>query len=199
VIAPVDNPMSDTSRYDADGFSYLRFDSTLAGEYYVSVRHRNHLGVMTNQAGLLSPKRTVVDFIDPHTNALGTHPQRMVATLEQRDSLGTIMYTDSLEQYMWAGDLNSDRKVIFQGGQNDVNEMVANVINEQSIPSGGTFEDKLENFILAGYRRSDYNLDGNTIYQGPNNDRQMLIFNTILTFPDNQKLLANYVILEQLP
>jgi len=34
---------------DEDGYHYLRFDSTLAGEYYVSVRHRNHLGIMTNE------------------------------------------------------------------------------------------------------------------------------------------------------
>lgn len=181
---------------DSDGYTYLRFDSTLAGEYYVSVRHRNHLGVMTNEAGLLSPKLTIIDFIDKDMNALGTHPMNVFATSASRDDKGTITYADTLEQHMWAGDLNSDGKAIFQGGQNDVNEMFINVINLQPVVQG---ELPLDNFILSGYRRSDYNLDGNTIYQGPNNDRQMLIFNSILAFPDNQKLLANYVILEQLP
>ena len=95
---------------------------------------------------------------------------------------------------MWAGDLNSDRKVIYQGAQNDVDEMFFNVIRE---PNNS---DLLDNYILPGYLRSDYNLDGNTIYQGPANDRQMLIFNTILSFPDNREnFLANYVVLEQLP
>jgi len=61
-------------------------------------------------------------------------------------------------------------------------------------------EDFLDNFIVPGYYRTDYNLDGKTIYQGPGNDRQMLIFQSILQFPDNKvKFLANYVILEQLP
>ena len=190
----------DTKFYDEDGYKYLSFDSTFAGEYYVSVRHRNHLGVMTNEAGLLSPKLTVVDFVDPNTNALGIHPQRMF-TKNKKDDMGNdvkdadgVILQDSISQAMWAGDLNSDRRVIYQGARNDVEEMFINILRVDQN------EEDLANFILPGYRRSDYNLDGNTIYQGPRNDRQMLIFNSILTFPDNQEnFLANYVILEQLP
>ncbi len=196
VVPQETNPALRTKYHDADGFTYLRFDSTLAGEYYVSVRHRNHLGVMTNEAGLLSPKLTVIDFIDKEMNALGVHPMKIFATSSSRDENGTITYADTLEQQMWAGDLNSDGKAIYQGGQNDINEMFVNVISLQPLQAG---ELPLDNYILSGYKRSDYNLDGNTIYQGPGNDRQMLIFNSILAFPDNQKLLANYVILEQLP
>lgn len=188
------DPQDPSAPYtDADGYRYLRFDSTLAGEYYVSVRHRNHLGVMTNEAGVLSPKVTTIDFTDATLNVLGVHPQKMVVN-ETLDTNGDVVSRDSVEQYMWAGDLNSDRKVIYQGAQNDVDEMFFNVIRELNN------SDLLDNYILPGYLRSDYNLDGNTIYQGPNNDRQMLIFNTILSFPDNQeKFLANYVVLEQLP
>ena len=133
---------------DADGYQYLRFDSTLAGEYFVSVRHRNHLGVMTNEAGLLSPKVTVVDFIDPKMNALGVHPQKMVATTSMRDPDGSLIQTDSLEQYMWAGDANSDGKAIYQGGQNDVAEMFNNVTLE---PLNNPGDLPLDNFILGGY------------------------------------------------
>ena len=171
---------SDPRRVDSDGYAYLSFDSTLAGEYYVVIRHRNHLGVMTNEAGLYSPIVTKVDFTDPDFNALGTHPMRMNA--------------DSTEQYMWAGDISSDRRIIFQGPGNDVDEIFFRVISN---PDNTDF---LSNFIVSGYYRTDYNLDGRSIFQGPNNDRQMLIFQSILQFPDNQiKFLANYVILEQLP
>lgn len=172
--------LGDTRRIDPDGYSYLSFDSTLAGDYYVVVRHRNHLGVMTNQAGLYSPIVTRVDFTDGDFNALGIHSQRMNA--------------DSTEQYMWAGDVTSDRKVIYQGPGNDVDEMFFRVIAEP----GNV--DLLDNYIVPGYYRTDYNLDGKSIFQGPENDRQMLIFQSILQFPDNKlKRLANYVILEQLP
>ncbi len=172
--------LGDTRRVDSDGFSYLSFDSTLAGDYYVVVRHRNHLGVMTNRAGLYSPIVTRVDFTDKDFNALGIHSQRMNA--------------DSTEQYMWAGDVTSDRKVIYQGPGNDIDEMFFRVIAD---PNNDEF---LDNYIVPGYYRTDYNLDGKSIFQGPDNDRQMLIFQSILQFPDNKvKFLANYVILEQLP
>lgn len=165
---------------DMDGYPYLSFDSTLAGPYYVVVRHRNHLGVMTNEAGLLSPIVTRVDFTDKDFDALGTHALRMNG--------------DSTEQYMWAGDVTSDRRVIYQGPGNDVDEMFFRVIAEPNNV------DLLDNYIVPGYYRTDYNMDGSSIFQGPRNDRQMLIFQSILQFPDNKlKRLANYVILEQLP
>lgn len=171
---------SDSRREDVDGFAYLAFDSTLAGEYYVSVRHRNHLGVMTNEAGLFSPIVTHIDFTEKEFNALGIHSMRF--------------NRDTTEQYMWAGDINSDRKVIYQGPNNDVDEMFF-----KAIAAPGN-DDGLDNYIVSGYNRTDYNMDGNSIFQGPKNDRQMLIFQSILQFPDNKlKRLANYVILEQLP
>ncbi len=171
----------DPRRMDEDGYSYLTFDSTLAGDYYVVVRHRNHLGVMTNTAGLYSPIVTRVDFTDKDFNALGIHSQRM--------------NFDSTEQYMWAGDVTSDRKIIYQGPGNDIDDMFFRVIGHED-----NQVDNLDNFIVPGYYRTDYNLDGKSIFQGPNNDRQMLIFQSILQFPDNKvKFLANYVILEQLP
>jgi len=161
---------------------------------------------MTNEAGLLSPKLTTVDFIDPQLNALGIHPQKMF-TVDKLDAMGQPVrdaddniIQDSLYQAMWAGDLNSDRKVIYQGAGNDIVVMFNNVIAKQlQLQPELDRLDALDNYILPGYLRSDYNLDRNTIFQGPNNDRQMLIFNSILAFPDNQKFLANYVILEQLP
>ena len=136
---------------------------------------------MTNTAGLYSPIVTKVDFTDKDFNALGIHSQRM--------------NSDSTEQYMWAGDVTSDRKVIYQGPGNDIDDMFFRVVGH---PDNQV--DFLDNFIVPGYFRTDYNLDGRSIFQGPNNDRQLLIFNSILAFPDNKvRFLANYVILEQLP
>ena len=122
---------SDPRKMDADGYAYLSFDSTLAGDYYVSVRHRNHLGVMTNTAGLYSPIVTRIDYTDKDFNALGIHSQKM--------------NLDSTEQYMWAGDVTSDRKVIYQGPGNDVDEMFFRVIAE---PDNVDF---LDNYIVSGY------------------------------------------------
>ena len=137
----------DPRKMDEDGYAYLTFDSTLAGDYYVVVRHRNHLGVMTNNAGLYSPIVTRVDFTDKDFNPLGTHAQRM--------------NIDSTEQYMWAGDVTSDRKIIYQGPGNDIDDMFFRVIGD---PDNQV--DFLDNFIVPGYYRTDYNLDGRSIFQG---------------------------------
>lgn len=44
-----------------------------AGDYYVSVRHRNHLGVMTQAPVTLSTTPTVVDFTQPATAVAGQY------------------------------------------------------------------------------------------------------------------------------
>ena len=50
---------------DVDGVSPLVFSSTAAADYFVSINHRNHLGVMTEATSALSSIPTVVDFTDP--------------------------------------------------------------------------------------------------------------------------------------
>lgn len=46
---------------------------------------------------------------------------------------------------------------------------------------------------------ADLNLDGRSIYQGPGNERAILLTNTILAHSGNSKLLANYIVREYLP
>lgn len=162
---------------DLDGVSNLIYNNTVAGPYYVAVRHRNHLGVMTNDAGELSPIVTTFNFTDTSYVSLGTNPQIEI----------------SGRNYMWAGDLNSDGKSIYQGPGNDIFSLLQTVLSD----SGNT--DLLSNYISTGYAATDIDLDGDSIYQGPFNDRAVLLFNIILQYPENGSALANYVILQQLP
>jgi hypothetical protein len=162
---------------DVDGFDYLQFSEVNAGDYYVSVRHRNHLGVMTEDPYLLSPTVTTIDFKDNGTNVYGD---------ESRIS-------HNGEMAMWPGDFNNDGRVIYQGPSNDVTYLFQTVLLNQ----GNTEE--LANFIVQGYKQADLNLDGNSIYQGPNNDRAMMLLNAILTTPENELHLANFILQEKLP
>ncbi|MBC8152859.1 MAG: Ig-like domain-containing protein, partial [Bacteroidetes bacterium] len=52
---------------EVDGVSSLSFAVAESGNYYVGVRHRNHLGVLSAQAIPLSFTATVVDFRQPAT------------------------------------------------------------------------------------------------------------------------------------
>ena len=94
---------------------------------------------------------------------------------------------------MWSGDLNSDRKVIYQGPANDVFYLFSHVLTDD-----GNF-DHLANFISHGYYTADLNMDGNAIFQGPGNDRSLLLYQTILGHPGNQLNLANFIAKESMP
>ncbi len=180
---------SDGDVVDVDGVSSVTFDTTVvAGEYYVALRHRNHLGVMTVDAPELSPDVRVVDFRDTAIVRHGNNP--MFNT-----NFGNVKTKNN---YLWAGDLRPDGRVIYQGPNTDVLQIFLKVLsdpNNDTGPQGGPNA----NHILEGYLLEDYNLDGVSIYQGPNNDRNMILLNTVLLHPGNENTLANFIVLEQLP
>ena len=47
---------------DLDGQSLPNICNLLGGEYYVAIRHRNHLGIMTPQPLLIGTNNTIFDF-----------------------------------------------------------------------------------------------------------------------------------------
>jgi len=175
---------------DMDGVSDLAFANAPAGPYYVVVRHRNHLGIMTAEALALSPIVTVVDFTDPSTATYGEYGQVEINSLN----------------YLWGGDFNANGRTVYQGPFNDINYLFADIIQDQvdiySDPGSADYDPNYEpiaNWIRLGYMRSDINLDGQVIYQGPNNDRAMMLFNTTLSHPLNDGNIANFVIEGVLP
>jgi Putative metal-binding motif/SprB repeat len=48
----------------ADGISAVSFVNTVAGNYYISIGHRNHLGIMGSSKYSLSSTNTAIDFSD---------------------------------------------------------------------------------------------------------------------------------------
>ncbi len=162
---------------DIDGHDYLRFSEITNGNYFVSIRHRNHLGTMTSVPYLLSPYPTDIDFTNPSFGVYGTDASTV------RNG----------EMALWPGDYNNDGKVLYQGPANDISYLFQSVLlhpaNDQT----------LANYVVEGYKQADLNLDGFSIYQGPNNDRSMLLLNTILMTPENVLLLANFIVQEKLP
>jgi hypothetical protein len=167
---------------DTNGLAPVRIPDGQAGTYYVTVRHRNHLGVMTAEALELSPLITEIDFTDTSLLTNGNYAQIKIGN----------------KMAMWAGDLNADKRSIYQGPNNDIIKLFTTVFND----NGNTA--RLANFISSGYLDADVDLSGRAIYQGPLNDRAMHLFNVILAHPSNiekdgQLPLANFVIWQQLP
>ena len=157
----------------ANGDSILYFNNLPPDNYYVSIRHRNHLKVATLHPYLFNESN--IPFIDFTYNFLPT--------------TGNEAFTESAGgNALWSGDLNQDEKTIYQGPQNDVFRMFLEVLLDS------LNQNYLTNFINRGYTENDFNLDGLTIYQGPNNDRSNLLFNTILAHPSNDIKASNFIL-----
>lgn len=158
------------------GSPNLAFRDMQAGDYFVSVRHRNHLGVMSAAKIRLTDAATLVDFTAKATATYGSF-----ARLEA----GQIAL-------LWAGDANQDQKLIGNGPYNDTNLVLGNVLTDKQNNQANS------NYRLLGYLSSDLNMDGVSLFSGPGNDINILLGNVLL-HPNNTSFAANFVINGGLP
>lgn len=142
-----------------DGKSSVNIRDVSGGDYHVAIRHRNHLGIMTQNPLSLSGRTDseAVDFTDPTTNTWGTDAQKNIS--------GTMV--------MWQGNASGDDKVRYNGASNDKNSILFKV---------GLLT---PNNVIAGYHREDVNMDGNVKYNGASNDKNAILFNVGLLTPNN--------------
>jgi len=167
---------------DIDGTSALVFENTLPGNFYVAVRHRNHLGTMTAASVAMTNAGTTVDFTnlatplwDDGTNLNG---------YEQATVAGAFA--------LWAGNTNVDKSVVFAGQDNDKNT-IFNQIDQA--PGNSVLHSQL--YVYNGYFTGDVNMDGSAIYAGQKNDVDF-IFNNVDSHPRNVLRSQTYVIRQQL-
>jgi len=128
-----------------------------AGNYRVAIRHRNHLGAMTNTARALSATSVTVDFSTAGTITYGTNARATVGT----------------RRVLWAGDCQSDGELKYTGANNDRDLILVEIGGV--VPTGTT----------TGYMREDVNMDGTVRYTGTNNDRDHILMNIGGTVPTN--------------
>ena len=171
-----------------NGTSALNFTSP-NGNYYVAIRHRNHLGCMTATAQTLTTSLTAIDFTNSSTAIYQLSDTRGSAHARQTLSGG--------EAVLWPGNYSSlngtSDKIIFQGANSDVDDVFIKVITN---PANTQF---LPVYIVnAIYDRADGNLDGKIILQGADAD-QDYPFISVGLHPDNTNNLPIYVIHEQIP
>jgi hypothetical protein len=173
---------------DVDGISPLAFPLVGADSFYVVVRHRNHLGVM-------SLKKCSKDLIDL------TRTDMAVFDFGSRlnngfDYTGLGRKCDIQPGYcaMWAGDFDGDGKLKFINPNDDQNVLFFDVFAypENQLNSA--------NFNFGyGYLQGDFDMDSKAKYDNPNDDKNLL-FSQILLYPLNTGLLANFnFLIEQVP
>jgi hypothetical protein len=153
------------------GSANLHFAKVSGGNYYVSVRHRNHLGVISASPVSLSNTTRLVNFADSTTVVKGEESRLVAGKLAM----------------LWAGDLNGSNTLTANGPGNDVTSLLSGVISSADNVRGNT------NHILSGYLTTDLNMDGKTLFTGPGNDTSLLVGN-ILLHPLNTGFAANYIV-----
>ncbi|RYF78422.1 MAG: hypothetical protein EOO39_01475, partial [Cytophagaceae bacterium] len=168
-----------------DGISPLTFSGLDPGSYYVVIRHRNHLGVMSKTAIALSPTTATVDLTNAANVFVKTFANAATAPLYTSTNTVTSLPNPAM---LWAGDTNGDGLVIFQGGSNDLIHIFTEVLDDVANLN------LLSNFISTGYTLADTDLDGSCIFQGPKNEVNMIFFN-VLGHPDNTSRYSNFIIL----
>ena len=171
-----------------DGVSPVSISSIPPGDYYVSIKHRNHLGIMTATTITLSSTVTIVDFTDAN-NAItyGTDAQ-------------TTFGMPSGITAMWSGDTNGDGRLNYSGALSDVPFIRRQVFND---PNNSVFGGPpVASYPSQGYVGTDANLDGVTVYSGASSD-VLFIRNNIFNNPSNSVFggppTSTYVFTQQLP
>ena len=161
---------------DLDGTSDVILRG-LTGTYYIAVKHRNHLGVITQATRSLSVTPTSVDFTNSGTATFGTNAR--------------VQLTNG-DMALWAGNVNADTVVQYSGTTPDTPSILSEVLNDP-----GNFLN-FPTYVVNGYNVHDINMDGNTQYTGTTPDTPILLQN-VLAHPGNFLNFSTYQIQEQLP
>ena len=164
---------------DVDGVSNLEFNVANAN-YYILIKHRNHLPVMTSTTLSLDDNAQVVNFTDVNNPiTFGTNAQ-------------TSFGMPSNIMAMWAGDVNGDAIVQYSGTAPDSPSILSEVLND-----AGNFLN-FPTYTVTGYNIHDVNMDGKIQYAGTNPDTPFILQN-VLAHPANFLNFSTYQIEKQLP
>ena len=178
---------------DVDGTSPVTFNNIVGGNYAVTVRHRNHLGLgldpVTSTKPLSETKSiaytgNLIDFSTlPDAQLFGTANAYQVKTVTTPSPYNVNV--------MWAGDANGDGKVKYAGTSTDPSTILNQVI---AFPGNVT---GLYNYNAAfGYFSGDVNMDRKVKYAGTGTDPSPILTN-VLAFPLNVSGLYNFNLFNQ--
>ena len=138
---------------DVDGVSTVPFNSIAPGNYFVAIKHRNHLGIMTANAIPLTIASPLYNFT---LSATAAFKNPMVTNNPMALMIGRYC--------MWGGDVNGDAIVRYSGLSNDNTALLQGCL-------GGNPALVIPNV----YSNCDLNMNGNVRYSGPSNDNTFLL------------------------
>ncbi len=151
---------------DMDGTSPLYFKNENAGDYTITIRHRNHLAISTNNVGAvyknltLSGSTSVLDFTSLTAGqVLGT-----VGTNYLNAGAGNIMYGGN------ANSVIANIRVSYSGSGNDPAYILGSLLLGNTIGS-----------ITNTYHWGDVNMNKRVSYSGSGNDASFILASPLLS------------------
>ncbi len=162
---------------DIDGTSTLAIAAPNGdGSFFIAVRHRNHLGFMSDAARALTTTASAHDFTNGSIATYGTNALKI----------------DGGVYMMWAGNANGNNFVGYSSPDNDVDVILNAVLNHP----GNAFNSKT--YQYQEYSQLDNNMNSNVGYAAPDNDVDGIL-NSVLNHPSNAFNSKTFQITEQLP
>lgn len=162
---------------DFDGVSPVQMQVE-PNYYYVVVKHRNHLGVMTSEAlDLTISSEVVIDFTDNLFSTFNTNAQTQM---------------ESGIMALWAGKLDSTGTIKFSGSESGTN-----VIKDYILADPNNVFNTVT-FSSSGYLLIDLNLNGTAAFSGPENESN-IIKDNVLAHPSNVFNSTTYFIQTTIP
>jgi hypothetical protein len=124
---------------DLDGASAVTFNSISPGNYYIVVRHRNHLAIMTSSAQSLGTSATTYDFATAQSQAYGSMPMAQLAA-------GVFG--------MYVGDVNASGIVSSADANNIFGVLNANIYNVNDANLSGIVTAADANLVMWNLNRA---------------------------------------------
>ncbi len=158
----------------------------LPSSFFIAIKHRNHLGVMTAAPVIVSGQAASVDFTTISTADLYNQPGYD----------GFELYTlGNGKKALWASNANADFKVKYDGSANDRQKILQEVI---TFP--GNLLDELNYNNAVGYFAGDCNMNGKAKYDGADNDRTIIQAVVVSLYDLNTGQVNNFNnMIEQVP
>ena len=160
----------------ADGVSPVTFNQD-PGDYFIVVKHRNHLGIMTANTFALSSTNTVIDLTDANNQiTFGGNAQTTFGM--PKGVLG-----------MWAGEASGSGQIKFIGGSSSTD-----AIKDYILADSGNILNFLT-YASTGYLDVDLDMNGVGKFSGGNDDSNVIKDN-VLAHPGN---ILNFLTIPYLP
>jgi uncharacterized protein YjdB len=183
---------------EVDGRTNMKFPGLPYSNYFVVIRHRNHLGIMSKNAQTPTEMSTLVDFTKAtfSTYDKGIYPPLSPNTTSFDFKGMAQIPVEGLPQFnaMWAGDFDANGKVKFDSPDDDLSNLLFDALY---------FKDNIEgnaNYDFAiSYTATDFDMNSKSKFDNPDDDRNLL-YGQIILYKLNTAFSANFdFLIEQLP